>query len=381
MICGYCKKEYDGRSNSRYCSSACKQRAYRQNTGLSDSVQALQPQQFVYKPIHQVPNVRAVNQFNNAMVGSLTNGVGSNLSDNLNKITNINNHPFNTLSMILGGAVGAFFAFAMTDKKGNRFVNIISGVGIGLFAGQLGYTFYNQLKEYNRQKTEFNLQNQTIQQTTTLSDFKVLSSNEVQYMQVPSIKFNGVWGDFLGQNINYDFLMFVYGAAGGGKSHFVTDFSKYIEQMGKVLYVLAEEGITNSVQNRIGKYNLVNTNFLVTRNTNDVLAELNNSNMDYKFVILDSLNGLANYNNHLEFVRRLKDKNLYGIVIVQQVNKDGQFIGKNDLLHEVDIEISVEDGIAETRKNRFSNESKQLSIFSSNDSNIMKFQKVDGLGL
>jgi len=143
--------------------------------------------------------------------------------------------------------------------------------------------------------------------------------------------------------------------------------AKYIEQAGKVLYVLAEEQITPHVKERISKYSTQNTDYKVTRKESDVIALLKTGN--YKFVVIDSINGMVNYNNHLSFVTKLKELGLYGIIILNQVNKNGQFTGKQEVLHEVDIEIIVEDGVAMTAKNRFNLNNKSLNIFPSNKVN------------
>ena len=41
-----------------------------------------------------------------------------------------------------------------------------------------------------------------------------------------------------------------------------------------------------------------------------------------------------------------------GVVLLNQVNKAGQFVGTNAVLHEVDVEIIVKEGEAVTGKNR-----------------------------
>ena len=357
MICQNCSTDFQGRSDARYCSSKCKQEAYkiRKVAGLSDTM-AIQP--FVYKPKYNNSNQQVSNRLTNGFVDGVSGGLGSTLNDGIGRMTNPNNHPFSTISMLIGSTLGGYVGYNLSDK-GKKLTGVIMGAGGGLLAGQLVYTLFIQLEEYNRQKNLYEQQQEIIQQET-LSDSRVYTSNEIKYMQVNTIKFDGVYAGFIGQSINYGFCMLVYGSAGGGKSHFATQLSKYLERMGKVLYVLAEEGVTNSVQARIERYGTQNTDFIQTRLDKDVLEKI----PGYNFVVIDSINGMINYNNHLDFIRKLKlFKNLYGVIILNQVNKDGAFTGKNEVLHEVDVEISVENGIAETKKNRFDYGGKKLNIF------------------
>jgi len=84
----------------------------------------------------------------------------------------------------------------------------------------------------------------------------------------------------------------------------------------------------------------------------------------YNFLILDSLNGMLRYHQHTDFLRKTKAMNLRGVVLLNQVNKAGQFVGNNAILHEVDVEVIVSDGIAVTGKNRFGVSEGRYEIFS-----------------
>ncbi len=357
MYCKECGSEYIGRTNSTYCSQKCKQRAYRNRTGLSDNAGYSVSKYQTFS--HLNTNQLVTNRITNGMLNGVSGGLQNTLSDGLTQMTNINNDPFYTMTLLLSASLGGYVGYNMSDK-GKRLTGVILGAGGGLMFGNLAFSLYIQLKNYTEQKTLEQAYKQEQEQMTVLSDAKVYTSNEVRYMNVNTIKFDGIYSNFIGEKVNYGFSMLVYGSAGSGKSHFSTALAKYLERMGNVLYVLAEEGITNSVQSRIEKYQTQNTDYLQTRKEQDVLDKL----PQYKFVIIDSINGMMNYNNHLDFLRKIKQyKNLYGIILLNQVNKDGAFTGKNELLHEVDVEVSIDSGIAETRKNRFDYSGKKLNIF------------------
>jgi hypothetical protein len=357
------------RANQIYCSNSCKQKAYRDRNTLSLSDRP----KFVYRP-RQTNNSVVTRNFTNNLVGAYSNNMGSGLSDGIKSITNLNNHPAHSFTMLGGALLGGYVGYNMYNK-GKKLSGVILGSGLGLLGGQIVYALYTQIKEYYTQKTEYE---QQYTDTETISNNLIYTSQDLQYMQVNTIKTPKIFSEFLGADLNYGFTSLIYGSAGSGKSHLSTLFAKEFENSGKCLYVLAEEGITNSVQRRIEKYNLKNTDFITTRRESDVL----NLAKDYKYIFIDSINGMVNYNNHLDFVRKLKsNKNLFGIFIINQVNKDGNFTGKNEVLHEVDVEISVEEGVATTRKNRFNYGNKTFKVFESNNAfNLVEFRKVsDGI--
>jgi len=378
MKCEYCGAEFTGRADARYCSEKCKQGSYRKRRTGKNLSGIIQSNKFEYKPIRQqnqfqsTLNRQVTNTVVNGISSGLSGGLGHSLSDGVATLTNPNNHPAQTLIMLSFGVVGSIIGYNTENKKNSkRLMPTVIGAGLGLLLGNIGSALYFQVSEWIRQKNEFLQINNEIQkeQLGVLRN-ELHSSNDVRYMQIPTLKFDGVYGQYLGTNINYGFLMLVYGGAGGGKSHFATQLASYLEKIGKVLYVLAEEGITASVQERINRYDLKNTSFVETRSEEELIQNLDG----FRFVILDSINGMTNFNNHVDLVRRLKSNpNIYGTIIVNQVNKNGEFVGTNALLHEVDIEIQVENGIAEAKKNRFSTvKGNKLRIFNDKIENIVK---------
>ena len=363
----------NNRSNQLYCSNKCKQKAYRKRMNGSNGLSDVAPPKFVYRPrnANAGSNMAIQRSVTNNLVGAYSNNLGGGLSDGIKTITNVNNHPAHSLSMLFGGVLGGYVGWNMSGKN-KKLSGVIMGSGLGFLTGQIAYSLYTQINEYFEQK---NNHNQQYGLESNLSEEhnsnSIYSSQDLQYMQVNTIKTPNMFVDFLGTDLNYGFTTLLYGGAGSGKSHLSTLFANKFETMGRCLYVLAEEGITNSVQKRIEKYNLKNTDFVTTRSEAEVLKLAPN----YKFIFIDSINGMVNYNNHLEFVRKLKsNKNLYGVFIVNQVNKDGQFTGKNEVLHEVDVEITVENGVAETKKNRFNYGGKQFNIFDNKTENVLSFQ-------
>mgnify|MGYP000573350938 CR=1 FL=1 len=362
MYCSNCGSKFEGRSNQIYCSVKCKQEAYRKRKAsfLSDSFFNNSHNMPVYVPNKQGSlDVQFTNRIANNLAGSFSNGLSGGLTNGIFSLANTSNNPYYTIALILSAVVGGYVGYKMAGKD-NKFVYTVGGITVGLLGGNLLYSLYVQFDNYGKQKQEEQRYIAQQNQNVLANQPHIYSSNDLRYMRVDTIRFDGVWGRFLGENINYGFVALVYGVPGGGKSHFATLLASYIEKIGKVLYVLAEEGITNSVQQRIARYNLTNTDFVTTRNENDVISNIQN----YRWLIIDSINGMSNYNNHIDFIRKIKTyNNLFGIIVLNQVNKDGAFTGKNEVLHEVDIEINVEKGIAETRKNRFNISSTRINIF------------------
>jgi len=110
-------------------------------------------------------------------------------------------------------------------------------------------------------------------------------------MQILTVSFteDTTFGRLVGKTFNEKFSILLFGEAGGGKSHIATKMASELAQYGKVLYVLAEEDVTDSVRTRIKRYVCDGVKFFVS-NKEEKILELAR---EYDFLILDSLNGMS----------------------------------------------------------------------------------------
>ena len=139
----------------------------------------------------------------------------------------------------------------------------------------------------------------------------------------------------------------LYGMPGGGKTSFSIGFAKRCAEMGqKVLIISKEEGINQTMQEKLRRFDAVHPNIFITDN---VPGDAMN---DYDVVIFDSVQSLRLEPSDLE--KHQKSMNALRIYIFQ-VTKDGRFRGTNEFEHLVDCVLRAENGTITSSgcKNRF----------------------------
>lgn len=245
---------------------------------------------------------------------------------------------------------------------------------VGVAIGECAYRGWRLWVDYFRAKNE-NVE----QLSDTTSTIKVMSANEVMTLQQPTFALRGKFGDFMGERLNLGFSVLIYGVPGSGKSHFATQFASILAQSGAVLYVLSEEGVSETVRERIERYRPTGDLFTTESRDWQNIYQYVMANPQIKFVVIDSLNGLTgNYDAQIAVVKALRSiPHLYGSIVISQINKDQTAKAGTGLLHEVDTEIFVHDGIAETRKNRFAPGGNTMSVFPEKQS-VLRLSGTDG---
>lgn len=159
----------------------------------------------------------------------------------------------------------------------------------------------------------------------------------------------------------------IKGRAGHGKSYLAQALAKDLSQHGNVVYIAGEEfhsetfadkarqtGLSRKLNVQIAPSIKIDPSIQDEDDFLRVLAEKNVS-----FLILDSWQkmGLSD-----DFMMKAKKRcpNL-GVVYIFQVTKDGKARGSETLIHDVDIVVNVEEGWAETEKQR-SGEQRRMKV-------------------
>lgn len=119
---------------------------------------------------------------------------------------------------------------------------------------------------------------------------RVYSATEVLAKKYQPIPWDGDWESAFGHpSINEKW--FITGASASGKSSFVMQLAKKLAEYGKVLYISYEEGIGQSFQERLARYEMedVKKNFFILPDeTLEGLHERLNKQRAPKFIIIDS---------------------------------------------------------------------------------------------
>lgn len=197
------------------------------------------------------------------------------------------------------------------------------------------------------------------------ADGKIINSAELQAMQFEYINFEGEWNYFFGFPA-LQFHCIIHGLSGHGKSTFAIQFAKYLaDNFGRVLYISAEEGITMTFQHKFLLTSAISNNLDVVdlRSYDAIFRKVPRDT--YRFIFIDSLDTLK-----IDTVKMKRIRATYknsALITISQSTKKGEMRGSYELMHDSDIAVRVEDGIAETTKNRFQARGRTLRVFGSSD--------------
>jgi hypothetical protein len=170
---------------------------------------------------------------------------------------------------------------------------------------------------------------------------------------IPSIKLAGMEFETIGLQGKYreligdpcvGFSAMVYGLPKSGKSTLCIDFAKYLAQHhGKVLYCAIEEKFGYTLKEKVERLHAIDPNLYVSETIPEDLS-------DYNFVFIDSV---SRADLDLDALRKLKNDNpKVSFIFIFHSTKDGNFRGKNQFAHDVDVIVKVENGKA-TANGRF----------------------------
>lgn len=166
---------------------------------------------------------------------------------------------------------------------------------------------------------------------------EVIRSTELAGMEFETIGLQGKYRELIGDPC-IGFSAMVYGLPKSGKSTLCIDFAKYLAQNhGKVLYCAIEEKFGYTFKEKIERLRATHPNLYVAETVPEDLAK-------YDFVFIDSVSR-AGFN--LDYLRQLrKDNPKTAFIFIYHTTKEGNFRGKNENAHEVDVIIEVANGKA-----------------------------------
>ena len=197
------------------------------------------------------------------------------------------------------------------------------------------------------------IENNGLGELEPLTKNTIMNSQAIQNMKFERLGFHGKWLDFIGDPPP-GFTAMIYGRPKMGKSLLAVDFSGYLAQNhGKVLYVAREEGLHATLQDKIEEMAVAHPYLDFSNFLPDDLS-------DYDFVFLDSVTKLQLSPENLDELRSIYPK--VSFIYIFQTTKTGNFRGRNDFQHDVDVVIEVpEKGVA-IQNGRF-NQGGEMEIF------------------
>ena len=179
----------------------------------------------------------------------------------------------------------------------------------------------------------------------------VMSSADLVSMDFDTIGLKGKFRELIGDP-SVGFTAMVFGQPKSGKSTLMLEFAHHLAvHHGEVLYVAFEEGYGYTLKEKITRIGAIHPRLNFSESLPKDVAT-------YDFVFIDSVSRAG-----MELDDLVKLKNRYprtSFVFIFHATKDGKFRGGNELAHEVDVIIEVENKMA-TASGRF-NAGSQLKI-------------------
>lgn len=179
----------------------------------------------------------------------------------------------------------------------------------------------------------------------------VVNSTTIEGKNFDTLDFHGRWEGFFGKPAP-DFKFMFYGKPGNGKSTFALQFAGYLsKELGKsVLYVANEEGFGYTLQEKVKRLNVANSNLYLCDSVPEDLSQ-------FDVVFLDSVNNLG---LEPEDLKAMPSGKAY--VYIFQTTKDGNYMGKQEFAHDVDTVVRVENMNAYKDKNRYGGEIQEFKV-------------------
>jgi cell division septation protein DedD len=189
---------------------------------------------------------------------------------------------------------------------------------------------------------------------TTTPKNTIMSSTDIVKLNFKKLGFIGKWKNLIGDP-SAGFRAMIFGKPKMGKSYLAVEFSGYLARHhGTVLYVAKEEGIDDTLQQKLKDKNVAHPDLYV----GDYLPKDLSA---YDFVFLDSVNKLGLTPEDLDHLNKTYPHTSF--IEIYQTTKQGNFRGGNEFQHDVDIVIEVPEKGKAVQYGRF-NQGGELNIFS-----------------
>ncbi|MBI2968888.1 MAG: hypothetical protein HYY40_13895 [Bacteroidetes bacterium] len=184
---------------------------------------------------------------------------------------------------------------------------------------------------------------------------KLMSSVDFAEMKFETLGFSQKWRDLIGDP-SKGFTAMVFGKPKTGKSYLSVDFAGYLARHhGDTLYVAKEEKLDATLHKKLQDKEVAHPNLFVSDFLPDDLSK-------YDFIFLDSVNKLGLSPKDIESLRAKNPGKSF--IFIFQTTKQGQFRGRNEFMHDVDVVIEIPEQGKAIQYGRF-NQGGELEIFES----------------
>ena len=185
-----------------------------------------------------------------------------------------------------------------------------------------------------------------IKPTTERLPDGIKTAREVSSMQFTKLGLTGRWRDLFGDVVE-PFAAMIWSKPGKGKSTLAIEFSLMLARVfnRKVLYVASEEGFRATLAEKFRRLGGDSDLVYITESLPRDLSP-------YQYVILDSITDMSLEYEQLNALREQFPQVTF--IYIAQATIDGNYRGKKDIEHLVDVSIYINDAkIAQAQKARF----------------------------
>ena len=189
----------------------------------------------------------------------------------------------------------------------------------------------------------------------------ILSSLDLLKRNYDYFEFKKRWLELFGEP-SLNFHCIIHGMPGEGKSTFALQFADYLARnFGRIIYVSAEEGFAKTLKDKLVNVNAISDDLYIAdlRKYEDMKKEIKPNT--FNFIFIDSLDTMGIGPDQLREFSEINAK--VPLITISQSTKDGKIRGSNEIVHDADIVVKVENGIANTTKNRFLPKGKAFDVF------------------
>jgi len=366
--CEYCNKSFEPkRENHKYCKTTCRVKAYRQRNNIEEPEflrqnkigQVLAPSipPTLPNPKQDVPTNQdqvAIRDFDKdlRMLESQLRYWKGVLADS--------KHGIVPAGFLAGTVIGA--ATSKEDDISNFGLGMILGAAFdqlrknsiekqALYSIETLKTQISNLKQIKTSFKRFEVNNILSKPHGRSKVRTILSAKEYRDAEIPEIPFTGKWKYLIG-NPQEGFHTMLHGKPGQGKTSFALQFADYFDRIhGKTIYLTAEQkGLNKSFQSALRRF-APNAKFDIHTEPPKSLNDLIKSIGAFKLAILDSIDHLGLNWADIKEIKEQCPKT--ALVTIHHSTKEGRFKGGQELEHECDISIRMENFIAHQTKSRF----------------------------
>ena len=172
----------------------------------------------------------------------------------------------------------------------------------------------------------------------SLKETGVMSARDIERINFVILPFTGKWKELFGLP-SRNFTMMIFAKPKRGKSTLAIDFANYLAtDHGQTLYCAVEEGIHLTLQNKIERMNANSDRLFFV---DHVPKNFNN----YDYIFIDSASRAKM--DHKNIIRLKQQNPGKAFIFIYQSTKDGNFRGGQEIEHEVDMVVTIDDkGVA-----------------------------------